>query len=669
MEDEEQVDLSEMFMSSSLDPRIEGVMPILSKLSKNITETSEMSETIALEAWADDIIGTHKGGTVSHKGGVTKHQSGPGVYGGYDASIDPDSPEEKHTDARGAKAGHRTDKIAVKKVSEVDAPKSGKPSNKEVAKKMHSILSKDKTTDEGWTGAALGGLAGAALTKSPSGAMSGASLGSQIQDKMMAEEPDTSRKPSRQEVAKKMHSILSKSVDKSNMARVKTQQDIGSRVSDIGAGGKEHNVKTDKAWDNQQGVAEGEVVPLGKKHSGDLGDIHSCPKCGGDLQGGNYQGHRVKVCQPCKQVYLPPNSGIDQQGNKTNEQGVAEELSMKHQRDHKTQKYADTSNSLANRSFRMAEVPNITTSADGHPTVKYRTDKAGATRVDPTITPTSVKRKDSDKPIPSFLQKQQGIAEVSTVNGRVQDPKDLVWKLSSMSQDEAAAKYGSENVRRGPKLRNGDSSTEVRVPLGEASGVKTGEKAPKGTSTMPKDKEKAKGKPVAEGQEDLNEGIMDSLNGIINKIKMTPGIQKFIGAAKAKQDQLIQALQHSANGKDLVANIQQAVGGQQAVAEGWGQKIGGAVAASAGGGLLAGAADIMMRAYIAMGKPDLTQMMNDPNGRNAVLLVGWLVVLGALAMLAGGSIVKKGMDKDAEQPMREGQEDLDRILTIMNHRR
>jgi hypothetical protein len=35
-------------------------------------------------------------------------------------------------------------------------------------------------------------------------------------------------------------------------------------------------------------------------------------------------GQRVKVCQPCKQVYLPPNSGIDQQGNKTNEQGVAE---------------------------------------------------------------------------------------------------------------------------------------------------------------------------------------------------------------------------------------------------------------------------------------------------------------------------------------------------------
>ena len=55
MEDEEQVDLSEMFMSSSLDPRIESVMPILSKLSKNITETTDMAETIALEEWADSL--------------------------------------------------------------------------------------------------------------------------------------------------------------------------------------------------------------------------------------------------------------------------------------------------------------------------------------------------------------------------------------------------------------------------------------------------------------------------------------------------------------------------------------------------------------------------------------------------------------------------------------
>ena len=75
---------------------------------------------------------------------------------------------------------------------------------------------------------------------------------------------------------------------------------------------------------HKQGVAEGEIVPLGKKHRGDLDSVNSCSKCGGKLEGGTYMGQRIKVCQPCKQVYLPPNSGIDQQGNKTNVQGMAE---------------------------------------------------------------------------------------------------------------------------------------------------------------------------------------------------------------------------------------------------------------------------------------------------------------------------------------------------------
>ena len=162
----------------------------------------------------------------------------------------------------------------------------------------------------------------------------------------------------------------------------------------------------------------------------------------------------------------------------------------------------------------------------------------------------------------------------------------------------------------------------------------------------------------------LNEGLMDSLNGMIAKIKAMPGIQKYIQLAQSKKQALVQALQHSANGKDLVANIQRAVGGQQAVAEGWGEKIGGAVMASAGGGLIAAAADIMMRAYVAMGKPDLTQMMNDPNGKNALVLVSMLVVLGALAMFAGGHQVKQGLEQNV-QPMREGQEDLDAILRII----
>jgi hypothetical protein len=47
-------------------------------------------------------------------------------------------------------------------------------------------------------------------------------------------------------------------VDKHNKAVVKTKQAVGSRVADIGAGGKEYNVKTDAAWDAaKKKVSEG----------------------------------------------------------------------------------------------------------------------------------------------------------------------------------------------------------------------------------------------------------------------------------------------------------------------------------------------------------------------------------------------------------------------------
>ena len=45
---------------------------------------------------------------------------------------------------------------------------------------------------------------------------------------------------------------IQKNVDKSNKAVVKTNKEVGARIADIGAGGKEHNVKTDKAWDDAQ---------------------------------------------------------------------------------------------------------------------------------------------------------------------------------------------------------------------------------------------------------------------------------------------------------------------------------------------------------------------------------------------------------------------------------
>ena len=62
-------------------------------------------------------------------------------------------------------------------------------------------------------------------------------------DTMLEAEPDFSAK-------------FKKNIDKHNKAVVKTKKEIGTRVADIGPGGKEYNVKTDKEWDKQKGVAE-----------------------------------------------------------------------------------------------------------------------------------------------------------------------------------------------------------------------------------------------------------------------------------------------------------------------------------------------------------------------------------------------------------------------------
>ena len=50
---------------------------------------------------------------------------------------------------------------------------------------------------------------------------------------------------------------LQKKIDNSNKAVVQTKKDIGHRIADIGPGGKEHNVQTNKAWDDANKVVEG----------------------------------------------------------------------------------------------------------------------------------------------------------------------------------------------------------------------------------------------------------------------------------------------------------------------------------------------------------------------------------------------------------------------------
>ena len=131
------------------------------------------------------------------------------------------------------------------------------------------------------------------------------------------------------------------------------------------------------------------------------------------------------------------------------EPGVAEELSLKHQRDHSTQHYPDTSNSLATRSVGQAELPNVYKTADGHPTVRGRFHgKAAQTRVNPTITPTSVNRKDSSGPIPAFLKK--GVAEEITADDMAQSAHAQGLKHgregSGNNMDRAKAQHG-ENFK------------------------------------------------------------------------------------------------------------------------------------------------------------------------------------------------------------------------------
>ena len=53
MEEEGDESVAEMFVEETLDPRIESVMPILSRLRKNVSEMSEVSE---LEDWAETIV-------------------------------------------------------------------------------------------------------------------------------------------------------------------------------------------------------------------------------------------------------------------------------------------------------------------------------------------------------------------------------------------------------------------------------------------------------------------------------------------------------------------------------------------------------------------------------------------------------------------------------------
>ena len=64
-------------------------------------------------------------------------------------------------------------------------------------------------------------------------------------------------------------------------------------------------------------------------------------------------------------------------------------------------------------------------------------------------------------------KKEQGVAEASYINGHVEDPESLRWKQTSMSYEQAVAKFGKNNVKQDGKNRLGQKIVMVLVPLGE----------------------------------------------------------------------------------------------------------------------------------------------------------------------------------------------------------
>jgi hypothetical protein len=72
---------------------------------------------------------------------------------------------------------------------------------------------------------------------------------------------------------------------------------------------------------------------------------------------------------------------------------------------------------------------------------------------------------DDETLLKDLQNKADGLDEASWINGRKQDDRELVWKQTSMSYEEACKKYGKENCRLGGKNRRGDDTVEVKVPL------------------------------------------------------------------------------------------------------------------------------------------------------------------------------------------------------------
>lgn len=105
-------DLSEMFMSSSMDPRIENAMPILSRIHKKV---DEMKEIDSLAEWADAII--------NEKLEISEMDKEHGSKRDFDNARGPDKTAKPVSAKKFAKDASKSLNKAVKNVKEDGAPR------------------------------------------------------------------------------------------------------------------------------------------------------------------------------------------------------------------------------------------------------------------------------------------------------------------------------------------------------------------------------------------------------------------------------------------------------------------------------------------------------------------------------------------------------------------
>jgi len=309
MEDEtDTTSINELFVQETLDPRIESVMPILSKLHKKVSEMKEVSE---LSEWADSLLEGGDGGEASEEPTFTEPVDELPAGGNdtpiddLDESLEPtlDDVLARHSDAvEKFKQGGDMDydlesdlwdyyftsgdiknydadaseflsqKLADHLGIDESLDESGLQAylgNKKYGKEGMDALRKagrdgasketmakirakyDKLDEvemeEGLAGAAIGGIAGAAITKTPSGAMAGAELGSKLQDKFSNKEVDEGALDTLKKVGKKVLDKIAPG-DEELLRQLQKSAGIPQQA--------QHS-KPSMAKPNNEGVAEG----------------------------------------------------------------------------------------------------------------------------------------------------------------------------------------------------------------------------------------------------------------------------------------------------------------------------------------------------------------------------------------------------------------------------